>query len=164
MPDGKITSFGIPSPLWGRFDPLCIAWDATRGVLYASNTYYPDRNDVYAFNHDLTTYKTIASLSKPHGITIGPTGTVYIADPRSSITTVATDGTRGTFGSGLLGPMLLAECGTDLIVSDYFGVRRMGPSGPVQNIDSNTSFCGLARDGVLGAIYLSTNPGLYKFA
>ncbi|HTA37779.1 MAG TPA: hypothetical protein VK760_01825 [Candidatus Acidoferrales bacterium] len=163
MPDGKVTGLPIPSALWNRFDPLSIAWDVPRGVLYASNSYYPEMNDVYAFDRGFSTYKSIGKFKKPHGIAVDNlTATVYVADPRERIATISADGTRGTFGSGLLGPSWIARDGADLIVADYYGVRRIGPGGPVAYLDSDISVIGLAYDHVRGATYISTNPGLFK--
>lgn len=163
MPDGAIKGLPIPSPLWRRFDPACVAWDATRGTLFISNSYYPDKNEVYACNRDFSSYKSIAKLQKPHGMAVdSTTGMVFVAEDSLSIATISLDGTLGRFGSGLLGPTSVVRLGTDLIVADYFGVRRINSSRPVATIDPDITVLGLARNDSTGAIYISSNPGLYQ--
>lgn len=110
---------------------------------------------------------TLASLHSPSDVTIGPDGSLYIADtnnvrirrvgPDGIITTVAGTGQLGSAGDGgpaiqadLLGPSAVA-LGPDgsLYITDYSGhlLRRVTPDGIISRVAGNRAG-GFTGDGV----------------
>ncbi|MBI2875537.1 MAG: hypothetical protein HYY20_01500, partial [Candidatus Tectomicrobia bacterium] len=100
---------------------------------------------------------TLAKLKSPYGVTVGPDGSLYIADtgnsrvrrvdPEGIITTVAGNGERGYSGDG--GPATLAKLrsvygvavGPDcsLYLADYADnrIRRVSPEGIITTVVGN---------------------------
>jgi streptogramin lyase len=180
-PDGVITTVagggiggdGGPATQAALFEPSAVA------VGPDGSLYIPDRNRIRRVGPDgiITTVAggasqgysgdggpaTLAELSFPSGVAIGPDGSLYIADgnnrirrvgPDGVITTVAGNGTIGFSGDG--GPATQAELGTPfgvavgpdglLYIADFRNhrIRRVGADGIITTVagDGTGGFSG----------------------
>jgi glucose/arabinose dehydrogenase len=109
---------------------------------------------------------TAAQLNQPHGVAVGPDGSLYIADsntfrirrvaPDGTITTVAGTGVFGFSGEG--GPATAAQLNTPYGVavgpdgslyiadSNNFRIRRVAPDGTITTV-AGTGVSGFGGDG-----------------
>jgi RHS repeat-associated protein len=109
-------------------------------------------NGVHGFSGDGGP-ATVAQLSRPFGVAVGPDGSLYIADisdtrirrvgPDGIITTVAGNGTYGFSGDG--GPATAAQ------LSYPFGVA-VGPDGSLYIADTSSSIRRVGPDGIITTV------------